>query len=227
MKLNDYTTRPRVKQAIFIIIFLLFITLLRNPPPQAGGFIPASFISLIEGHPLRLSQGGLIDSKVRGALSNATGGPAGPNAGRPVILPIDTLVKGGGSAANTARPPLLYGWIDTLIERIQQVESGSQKGEVKSEKIKDGDDGRAVGALQMHKGAVDDVNRYYKTNFSYSDRSDFPKARLMAALYIRMWMEKHREEIAARIFNGGPRGWQKKSTDEYWEKIRETRERSL
>ena len=82
-----------------------------------------------------------------------------------------------------------------------------------------GDDGRAVGALQVHKGTVDDVNRYYRTNFSYCDRSDFTKARLIARLYIRMWMDIHKEEIAARIFNGGPRGWRNKSTVKYWRKI--------
>ena len=222
MKLSNYNTKARkVKAEYFITGFLfslLFITLLRNRPPQAGGFIgnnpfartvsgSASFSS---GCPVCSSQGSLLS---KGNLLK-TGGLVTPDAVRPFILARNFQKEGGGSAANRTRPPQHYGWLDELIGKIHIVESGGRLNPP------DGDDGRAVGALQIHKGAVDDVNRYYKTNFSYSDRSDFPKARLMARLYIQMWMEKHKREIAARIFNGGPRGWQKKSTDEYWEKVR-------
>ena len=196
---------------------LLFITLLRNQVRENGPGFLASCFSPNQGCPVCIPQGSFIDCKVRGALFNATGGPAGPNAGRPVILTKAILGMGGGSPVNTARHPQLCGWLDELIEKIHHAESGGQLDPPA------GDNGRAVGALQMHKGAVDDVNRYYKTNFSYSDRSDFPKARLMAGLYVRMWMEKHREEIAARIFNGGPRGWEKLSTKKYWEKIEQVK----
>jgi len=105
-------------------------------------------------------------------------------------------------------------WLDKLLTKIHVVESGGQL------EPPDGDGGRAVGALQLHKCVVDDVNRHYQTNFSYADRRDFPKARLIARLYIRMWLDAHKEEIACRIFNGGPRGWQKTSTDAYWKRIK-------
>lgn len=79
----------KVKIEYFITGFLfslLFITLLRNQVREIGpGFLPSCF-SPDQGRPVRYPQGGLIDKKVRKVLSIATGGPAGPNAGRPVIL---------------------------------------------------------------------------------------------------------------------------------------------
>jgi len=209
----------KVKIEYFVTGFLfslLFITLLRSRPPMAGGFIPAS-LSPIEGRPVRSSQGGLIDRKVRGALSIARGGPVAQDTARPVI---STPTHGEGGLGPSLDSPPLFDWLDELLDRIQQVESGGQRSEVRGQKIPDGDNGRAVGALQIHKCVVDDVNRYYKTNFSYCDRSDFPKARLIARLYIQMWMERHREEIASMIFHYGPSGWRKKDIHGYWEKVR-------
>ena len=104
-------------------------------------------------------------------------------------------------------------WLDDLIEKIWYVESSGRANPP------DGDGGQAAGPLQIHKAVVDDVNRYYKMNFSYRDRRDINKAKQIAKLYMQLWMEKHKEEIAVRIFNGGPRGWRKKSTDTYWTKI--------
>ena len=105
-------------------------------------------------------------------------------------------------------------WLDDLIEKIWYVESNGRANPP------DGDGGQAAGPLQIHKAVVDDVNFHYrKYYFTYDDRYDIKKAKQIAKLYIKLWMERHKEEIAARIFNGGPRGWRKKSTDTYWAKI--------
>jgi hypothetical protein len=130
---------------------------------------------------------------------------------------IETLpAKAAGEVSHGTKnqPLLFYDWLDDVVEKIHFVESSGRLNPP------DGDGGRAVGALQLHKCVVDDVNRHYQTNFSYADRRDFPKARLIAQLYIAWWMHIHKEEIACRIFNGGPRGWRKQSTDAYWEKIK-------
>jgi len=221
----------KVKTIYFVngfLFSLLFITLLRNqireiesgffedsPPCLLAkanrGANESALFSLLKGRPVSPSQGGQYERKVRGALNRKEGGPVRRDAGRPA------LSHSGGRGTPKLRPPHISDWLDELIETLMLVESGGQTDPP------DGDGGRAVGALQIHKGAVDDVNRHYQTNFSYDDRRDFPKARLIARLYISMWLERHREEIAARIFNGGPRGWAKKSTDRYWEKVREAK----
>ena len=108
-------------------------------------------------------------------------------------------------------------WLDELIEKIYLVESGGRANPPA------GDGGRAAGAMQLHRCVVDDVNFYYGENFSYADRNDVEKAKQMARLYITHWLGVHKEEIAARIYNGGPRGWQKKQTDTYWGKIKAIR----
>ena len=108
-------------------------------------------------------------------------------------------------------------WLGTLIQRLWIIESGGRLDPP------DGDGGLAVGPLQLHKCVIDDVNRYWRTNFSYADRRDLHKSKQIARLYVTMWLDIHKQEIAARIYNGGPRGWQKKTTDEYWQKIRKAR----
>ena len=48
--------------------------------------------------------------------------------------------------------------------------------------VRDGDGGRAVGHYQMHRIAVDEVNRLYGTSYKYSDRRDFVKSTEMCRL---------------------------------------------
>ena len=122
---------------------------------------------------------------------------------------------GGQVRRDTTRPPDY--WLDELIEKIWQVESSGRLNPP------DGDSGEAAGPLQIHKCVIDDVNRRYGMDFSYADRRDLDKSKQIAKLYVTMWLEFHKQEIAARIFNGGPRGWQKKSTDAYWLKIQKQR----
>jgi hypothetical protein len=141
------------------------------------------------------------------------------DSNQPVTADNDTKKpseKAGSAVGHGTRncPPLVSDWLDGVIEKIHFVESGGRLNPP------DGDGGRAAGPLQLHKCTIDDVNFYYGQNFTYTDRYDLETAKQIAKLYIAMWMHLQKEEIACRIFNGGPRGWQKKSTDGYWEKIR-------
>ena len=65
----------------------------------------------------------------------------------------------------------------------------------------------------------DDVTRFSGTDFPHEDCRDIEKSRTIARLYIPMWLNAYREELAARIWNGGPRGWEKKSTVKYRDKV--------
>lgn len=89
-----------------------------------------------------------------------------------------------------------------------------------------GDDGKAYGILQIHKVAVDDVNRVYGTSYTHEDAFDIQKSEEIFELYIKHWAAKicDREgreattEDIVRIWNGGPRGYLKGSTEWYLKK---------
>ena len=120
------------------------------------------------------------------------------------------LRSASGPAVHTAGPD----WLAQLIEKLWRKEASNGL------EPPDGDDGRAVGPLQLHRCVVDDVNFYCKTDYSYADRRDLEKSKQIARLYIELWLDRNKEELAVRIFNGGPRGWRKKATDKYWQDIK-------
>lgn len=90
-----------------------------------------------------------------------------------------------------------------------------------------GDDGKSVGTLQIGTMVVDDVNRVYKTNYTYDDRYKENVSKDICRKYLswygraeRIGAEKHNTyEAYARIWNGGPNGWKKASTQKYWDKF--------
>lgn len=92
-----------------------------------------------------------------------------------------------------------------------------------------GDKGKAVGLLQLHKIYVDDVNRIIgKKKYSYADRWNPQKSVDMTVVYLKHYGRRYERltgkkasyEVLARIHNGGPNGWQKDGTAEYWNKVR-------
>ena len=86
----------------------------------------------------------------------------------------------------------------------------------------------AIGAYQLWKIYVDDVNRIYRTNFTYEDRWDVSKSREMVRLYLIHYGRQYSRltgkpctlEVLARIHNGGPNGYKKKATEAYWQKVK-------
>lgn len=103
---------------------------------------------------------------------------------------------------------------ERLIDALVHVES---KGEVHVI----GDDGRAVGCLQIHKGVVDDVNRAYGLAYTYDDRKCPMKSREICRRYLILHGGRHAtNETYARIWNGGPRGHRKASTRGYWRRVK-------
>jgi hypothetical protein len=125
-------------------------------------------------------------------------------------LPCGTSSLQGGSFLNAD-------FADSIVEKLWLLESNGKLNPAA------GDNGEAIGPLQLHPGVLLDINKYYGTNFILADRRDLNKSKQIAAMYIAMWLELNSEEIAVRIFNGGPRGWRSKNTDEYYKKYLTTK----
>ena len=105
---------------------------------------------------------------------------------------------------------------EALIEALHQVETGGRLGPIK------GDGGQALGPLQIHRAYHADSGvpgRYEQcADLDYSIR------------VVRAYMQRYATESRlgrpvtaqdiARIHNGGPNGWKRKSTLGYWAKVR-------
>lgn len=108
--------------------------------------------------------------------------------------------------------------IEKLLDAIRKVESQNgiyiygRNGE--------------IGPYQIKKIVIDDVNRIFGKNvYEYDDALNEESARNICRFYIEYWSKKRgcygNNEMMARIWNGGPNGHIKKSTLQYWSKIKE------
>ncbi len=101
-----------------------------------------------------------------------------------------------------------------LIDALVHVES---KGSVHAI----GDNGKAIGILQIHKEVVDDVNKAYGTTYTYADRKSIEKSREICRKYLILHGGLHAtNEKYARIWNGGPCGHRKRNTKKYWHMVK-------
>ena len=103
-----------------------------------------------------------------------------------------------------------------IINAIMQVESNGNPNAYAP-----GED--AVGVLQIRQCMVDDVNRILKRQklpirYTYLDRWDINKSFEMFDIFCNYY-DLNTAEAMARGWNGGPRGINKSSTLNYWEKV--------
>jgi len=108
-------------------------------------------------------------------------------------------------------PDLLF----NLFLAVSVVESGVNPDAI-------GDQGRAIGIVQIHKILVDDVNRIGHYNLLPEDRNKVGYSWLM----FRVYMEHYgrgldRQEDLARLWNGGPKGLNKPATIKYGKTVAE------
>ena len=84
-----------------------------------------------------------------------------------------------------------------------------------------GDNGRALGPLQIHRGVVLDVNRFTGSNYRHQDMTNRAAARAVCEAYLRHYGKNCTTEQLARKWNGGgPSGDKKKATEAYWAKVK-------
>lgn len=88
-----------------------------------------------------------------------------------------------------------------------------------------GDGGDSWGVLQIQKGCVDDVNRYFGTNYTHKQMFNPACAEEVAILYMKMgaelYLKRHgqepTEEVLVRNHNGGIyRGYRINATRKYY-----------
>lgn len=130
------------------------------------------------------------------------------------------LLAGLLALASTAQAALSPRLVDALI----QVESSGRDHAI-------GDNGRAVGCLQIHPILVEDVNgilarRGSSTRYILADRLNRQKSIEMLHIYLGHYVTEKRlgrpvtQQDLARAWNGGgPAGWRKSSTIGYWRKV--------
>ena len=106
---------------------------------------------------------------------------------------------------------------DRFLNALEQVESRGNANAV-------GDNGRALGCLQIWQAVVTDANRIAGTNYSHADAFDRIKARQIASIYLNYYGKRIRHEPTnqdyARTWNGGPSGNRKTATLSYWSKVK-------
>lgn len=107
-----------------------------------------------------------------------------------------------------------------LVNAIIQVESGGDDDAV-------GDNGNAIGCLQIWKVYWQDAVERSKLGGKYEDCYDRNYAiKVFDAYMTRYAKEKWTDpkkfdaEHVARIHNGGPKGYKKKATIKYWNKVK-------
>lgn len=109
--------------------------------------------------------------------------------------------------------------MNKLIDAVVHVESHGNVDLV-------GDNGNAIGPMQIWKSVVDDINSWSDMKFTYDDRRSLQKSKQMFKLYVKHYGTKSRlnrqptMKDYARIWNGGPNGHKKTSTITYWNKVK-------
>lgn len=107
---------------------------------------------------------------------------------------------------------------DKLWEAIIMVES-------RKNPIAYNEDEKAAGIGQIRPIVISDLRRIGYTNWSNKDRWCPKNSKHIFNKYTSYWISKMNlkdtYENRARIWNGGPRGFKKKSTREYWFKVKQ------
>lgn len=107
---------------------------------------------------------------------------------------------------------------DEIVEVLKYVETLNQPTAI-------GDGGDSWGVLQIQKGCVDDVNRYFGTNYTHKEMFNVACAEEVTKLYMQMGAElyekrtglKATEEVLVRNHNGGIyRGYRINATRKYY-----------
>jgi hypothetical protein len=103
--------------------------------------------------------------------------------------------------------------LTNLISALIMVESSNNDLAI-------GDQGRAIGCLQIHRAVVLDVNRFTGSHYRWESMTNRVQARAVCEAYLTHYGKGKTTEEQARIWNAGPQGHKKKTvTQAYWLKV--------
>ena len=108
--------------------------------------------------------------------------------------------------------------LNNLITALMIVESSGNDQTI-------GDNGRALGPLQIHRGVVLDVNRITGSNYRHQDMTNRAAARAVCQAYLEHYVTEKRigrkPTIAdfAKVWNSGPDGFKKTCSEKYAAKV--------
>ena len=110
-----------------------------------------------------------------------------------------------------------------LLDALIQVESSGRDDAV-------GDNGKAIGCLQIWQPYWYDATERSKIGGSYKDCYNRAYAKRIVDAYMKRYAreawtnpKKFNAEKCARMHNGGPKGHTKKATEKYWKKVAKRR----
>jgi hypothetical protein len=139
-----------------------------------------------------------------------------------ILLPIWSGNSQTTNACLTGYAPESAGYADSssvslndLVSAIAVVESGNNPMAM-------GDQNQAAGTFQLHRCALLDVNRKYRTKYSWpSDCMNKTTARQITKLYLEiLGYNKKSLEIVVRRYNAG-KYWKGQRAKEYWNKVKQ------
>lgn len=108
-----------------------------------------------------------------------------------------------------------------FLEAVRRVETGGMPNRGENAK---GDGGKAIGSFQIHYNCWVDAVLYDATiKGKYLDCNGYEYSVKIVDAYLRRYASKAYKngdwETCSRIWNGGPRGPEKKSTIKYWQRV--------
>jgi len=110
--------------------------------------------------------------------------------------------------------------LERTIDAIWAVESSNGKD------TRDGDGGKAIGPYQIHRAYWTDGTRFLGVAWPYEAARDPIKARRVVRAYLTHYQRAYgypaTPQTYARIHNGGPKGPQRASTLNYWQRVEKT-----
>jgi hypothetical protein len=108
----------------------------------------------------------------------------------------------------------------TLVKAMIHVESGGIEDMVGDKQLII----PSIGVLQIRPIMVREINRILKKQdikkkYKLKDRFNREKSIEMFYIWKDFHHKKDSDEVIARCWNGGPKGWKRKSTEWYWTKV--------
>jgi hypothetical protein len=107
--------------------------------------------------------------------------------------------------------------INTLVDALILVESSGNPNAYNKKE-------RACGCLQIRPIMLREVNRILSKQksdrkFLLEDRWECGLSKEMFYIWVNHHHKDSSDEVIARCWNGGPRGWKKPQTEHYWNKV--------